>query len=107
MVILQYCFVHNLLLTYNTVGLRRISFFSEIRSPQSITNFCPNAPSPPNKKMPPRRSPYRLVCIKNVRIRIYEFVQKLAEKKKKPCWDFNPGPKWLAIISAHFIYTLK
>ncbi len=23
--------------------------------------FCPNAPSPPHKKMPPRRSPYRLV----------------------------------------------
>jgi hypothetical protein len=27
--------------------------------------FCPNAPSPPNKKMPPRRSPYRLVILKD------------------------------------------
>jgi hypothetical protein len=32
---------------------------------------------------------------------MYEFVQKLAEKKKKPGWDFNPGPKlWLAIVAA-------
>ncbi len=41
---------------------------------------------------------------------------KISEKKKKPGWDFNPGPKWLAIvavsathhpdpsISGHFIY---
>jgi hypothetical protein len=43
---------------------------------------------------------YYTICIKNVRIRIYEFVQKLAEKKKKPGWDFNPGPKWLAIVAA-------
>jgi hypothetical protein len=42
---------------------------------------------------------------------MYEFVQKLAKKKKKPGWDFNPGPIWLAILaaahhppSAHFIY---
>ena len=46
---------------------------------------------------------------------MYEFVQKLV-KKKKPGWDFNPGPIWLAIvavsaihhpataISGHFIY---
>jgi hypothetical protein len=44
---------------------------------------------------------YYTICIKNVRIiriRMYEFVQKLAEKKKKPGWDFNPGPIWLAIV---------
>ena len=55
--------VHNLLSinTYNTVGLRRISFFSEIRSPRSVTPFFSKRPLPPPKKMPPRRSPYRLV----------------------------------------------
>ena len=31
---------------------------------------------------------------------MYEFVQKLAKKKKKPGWDFNPGPIWLAIVAA-------
>jgi hypothetical protein len=39
----------------NTVSLRRISFFSEIRSPQSVTPFfCQNAPLPPksNKTAP-------------------------------------------------------
>ena len=49
--------------TYNTVGLRRISFFSEIRSPRSVTTFFAQTPPPPHKKMPPRRSPYRLVLI--------------------------------------------
>ena len=29
---------------------------------------------------------------------MYEFVQKLV-KKKKPGWDFNPGPIWLAIVT--------
>ena len=36
---------------------------------------------------------YYTICIKYVRIiriRMYEFVQKLAKKKKKPGWDFNP-----------------
>jgi hypothetical protein len=32
---------------------------------------------------------------------MYEFVQKLV-KKKKPGWDFNPGPIWLAIV-AHIV----
>jgi hypothetical protein len=39
----------------NTVSLRRISFFSEIRSPRSVTPFfCQNAPFPPksNKTAP-------------------------------------------------------
>jgi len=31
---------------------------------------------------------------------MYEFVQKLAKKKKKESWDFNPGPIWLAIVAA-------
>jgi hypothetical protein len=58
--------VHNLLsikkYTYNTVGLRRISFFSEIRSLRSVTTFLAQTPPPPpTKKMPLRRSPYRLV----------------------------------------------
>ncbi len=45
--------VHNLLSinTYNTVGLRRISFFSEIRSPRSVvTPFFLKRPLPPPKK---------------------------------------------------------
>ena len=46
-----------------TIGLRRISFFSEIRSPRSVTPFLPKRPLPPQKKMPPRRSPYRLVLV--------------------------------------------
>ena len=54
MVILQYCIVHNLLLTYNTVGLRRISFFLEIRSLQSVTNFFAQTPPPPPTKKCPR-----------------------------------------------------
>ncbi len=39
----------------NTVSLQRISFFSEIRSPRSVTSFfCHNAPIPPksNKTAP-------------------------------------------------------
>ncbi len=39
----------------NTVSLRRISFFSEIRSPRSVTPFfCQNTPFPPksNKTAP-------------------------------------------------------
>ena len=54
MVILQYCIVHNLVFTYNTVGLRRISFFSEIRSPRSVTNFFAQTPPPPPTKKCPR-----------------------------------------------------
>jgi hypothetical protein len=51
--------------TYNTVGLRRISFFSEIRSPLSLTTFFAQTPPPPppTKKMHPRRSPYQLVTV--------------------------------------------
>jgi hypothetical protein len=43
----------------NTVSLRRISFFLEIRSPQSVTPFfCQNAPFPPksNKTAPAAKS---------------------------------------------------
>jgi hypothetical protein len=47
----------------NTVSLRRISFFSEIRSPQSVTPFfCQNAPFPPkSKKTAPAAKPL-LAC---------------------------------------------
>jgi hypothetical protein len=31
---------------------------------------------------------------------MYEFVQKLVKKKKKPGLDFNLGPIWLAIVAA-------
>jgi len=31
---------------------------------------------------------------------MYELAQKLAKKKKKESWDFNPGPIWLAIFAA-------
>ncbi len=49
--------------TYNNISLRRISFFSEISSPRSVTNtLIPKRPvPPPPKKMPPWCSPYRLV----------------------------------------------
>jgi hypothetical protein len=30
---------------------------------------------------------------------LYEFVQKLVKKDLHPGWDFNPGPKWLAIVT--------
>jgi len=61
-------FSHNILHYYNIlyiwhISLRRISFFSEIRSPRSVTNtLIPKRPvPPPPKKMPPWCSPYRLV----------------------------------------------
>ena len=50
-----------LIITYNTVGLRRISFFSEICSPRSVTNLFAQTRPPPPQKHPPWRSPYRLV----------------------------------------------
>ena len=40
--------------TYNTVGLRRISFFSEIRSPLSVTTFFAQTPPPPPP--PPKKT---------------------------------------------------
>ncbi len=36
--------------TYNIVGLRRISFFSEIRSQRSVTAFFAQTPPPPPTK---------------------------------------------------------
>jgi hypothetical protein len=47
----------------NTVNLQRISFFLEIRSPQSVTPFFSKTPQfPLNQiKLPLRRSPSRLV----------------------------------------------
>jgi hypothetical protein len=50
----------------NTVSLRRISFFSEIRSPQSATPFfCQNAPFPPkSNKTAPAAKPL-LACYKD------------------------------------------
>ena len=36
-----------LIITYNTVGLRRISFFSEICSPRSVTNLFAQTHPPP------------------------------------------------------------
>jgi hypothetical protein len=47
----------------NTVSLRRISIFSEIRSPRSVTPFFSKTPHfPLNQiKLPLRRSPSRLV----------------------------------------------
>ena len=38
---------------YNTVGLRRISFLSEIRSPL-LQHFLPKRPLPPPQKKCPR-----------------------------------------------------
>jgi hypothetical protein len=50
----------------NTVSLRRISFFLEIRSPRSVTTFFANTPHfPLNQiKLPLWRSPSRLVTLK-------------------------------------------
>ncbi len=50
----------------NTVSLRRISFFSEIHSPRSVTPFFSKTPHfPLNQiKLPLRRSPSWLVCLK-------------------------------------------
>ena len=54
--------VHNLLsilkYTYN-ISLRRISFFSEIRSPRSVTPFlCTKTPTPPApQKIAPAAQP--------------------------------------------------
>ncbi len=55
---------HYTLTIHFTVGLRRISFFSEIRSPRSVNPFMPNDSLPPPKKITPRRSPYWLVPVK-------------------------------------------
>jgi hypothetical protein len=53
----------------NTVSLRRISFFLEIRSPWSITPFFSKTPHfPLNQiKLPLRRSPSRLVRYKKIK----------------------------------------
>ncbi len=40
---------------------------------------------------------YYTICITIVWIRLYEFVQKLAKKRFA---SVNPGPKWLAIVTA-------
>ncbi len=52
----------------NTVSLQRISFFSEIRSPRSVTPFFSKTPHfPLNQiKLPLRRSPSWLVTILNI-----------------------------------------
>ena len=63
-------------------------------------------------KITPCTNWYYTICITIVRIRLYEFVQKLVKKDLHPGWDFNPGPIWLAIVTArtpphpipHFIY---
>ena len=43
--------------SYNTVGLRRISFFSEICSPRSVTTFFAQTPPPPSTKNAPTAQP--------------------------------------------------
>ncbi len=54
----------------NTVSLQRISFFSEIRSPRSVTPFFSKMPHfPLNQiKLPLRRSPSRLVVCRKISI---------------------------------------
>jgi hypothetical protein len=53
----------------NTVSLRRISIFSEIRSPRSVTPFFSKTPHFPQNqiKLPLRRSPSQLVYRKQER----------------------------------------
>ena len=55
--------------TYNTVGLRRISFFSEIRSPRSVTPFCAQPPPSPPKQNSTAAQPLS-ACIGKMRNRI-------------------------------------
>ena len=44
--------------TYNNISLRRISFFSDIRSPRSVTTTHTKTPSPPApQKMAPTAQP--------------------------------------------------
>ncbi len=52
----------------NTVSLRRISFFSEIRSPRSVTPFlCQNTPFPPkSNKTAPAAKPLLACFIKKM-----------------------------------------
>ncbi len=52
----------------NTVSLRRISFFSEIRSPRSVTPFfCQNTPFPPkSNKTAPAAKPLLACTFNNV-----------------------------------------
>jgi hypothetical protein len=74
--------VHNLLsikkYTYNTVGLRRISFFSEIRSLRSVTTFLAQTlPPPPTKKCPCGAAPIGL------------FIKKLHNLNQTPTYQRN------------------
>jgi len=46
----------------------------------------------PYNKKTIRKSGYEFVCMNSYK--------KLAKKKKKESWDFNPGPIWLAIVAA-------
>ncbi len=60
----------------NTVSLRRISFFSEIRSPWSVTPFfCQNAPFPPkSNKTAPAAKPLSACSIcNNVKYHMFLF----------------------------------
>ena len=66
-----------LIITYNTVGLRRISFFSEICSLRSVTNLFAKTHPPPPQKHPPRRSPYRLVYSNGNAVKLWNIIMDL------------------------------
>jgi hypothetical protein len=93
--------------SYNTVGLRRISFFSEIRSPQSITNFFAQTPPPPPTKKCPPAQPLSACSKKKIarNIGTHYFRCKLwtkdrADKEITPMcgggsWKFTTGRRFL------------
>jgi hypothetical protein len=69
----------------NTVSLWRNSFFSEIRSPRSVTPFFSKTPHfPLNQiKLPLRRSPSQLIAIEQCKLNL--IVGVLILKKMRSC----------------------
>ncbi len=88
--------VHNLLSinTYNTVGLRRISFFSEIRSPRSVTPFYAQTHTLPlPKKIHRGAAPFGLYLDRNRLFhQITPFLIKTHIKKEEIVWRRK---KWI------------
>ncbi len=84
----------------NTVSLRRISFFSEIRSPRSVTPFFSKTPYfPLNQiKLPLRQSPSRLVTL----IR-FKCLTKLPSENVIRMPSQNCQKRWMSPLSGHFI----
>jgi hypothetical protein len=67
--------------SFNTVSLQRISFFSEIRSPRSVTPFfCQNTPFPPkSNKTAPAAKPLS-ACILNEKSQILVMISMATDE---------------------------